>query len=102
VNETGDVSGTATPSPPARQVGVGAVDAIPSEAEVKRSEQLLADLRRENEILVLKLAQVSQAVRGLVADLATSRRELRRTQRELDSLRAHAGSPGTRQWPTQR
>ena len=66
-----------------------------SGTEVGQSEQRLADLRRENEALLLKLARVSQAVRALVADLATSRRELRRTQRELDSLRAQSGSSGS-------
>ena len=66
-----------------------------SGTEVGQSEQRLVDLRRENEALLLKLARVSQVIQALVADLAMSRRELRRKQQELDSLRAHAGSPGS-------
>ena len=64
------------------------------ESGVRHPDQLLADLRRENDALLLKLARVSQAMRALALDLATSRRELRRKQRELDSLRSRPGSPG--------
>ena len=58
----------------------------PGDAE--RTSQLLA----ENEVLLHKLAKTSCVIRGLAADLASSRRNCRSKQREIDSLRAENDS----------
>ncbi len=54
----------------------------------ERTSRLLA----ENEALVHKLAKTSRVISGLVADLATSRRDCRSARREVDSLRAENDS----------
>jgi hypothetical protein len=49
---------------------------------------LLVAALRENEALQVKLVRVSRAIHGLVSDLAATRRECRRKQLEIESLRA--------------
>jgi hypothetical protein len=56
--------------------------------------RVVADLRAENEILLLKLARVSTATRGLASDLARSKRENRRKQIKLESLEALVRATG--------
>jgi len=63
-------------------------------ADVRRMARVVADLRAENEILLLKLARVSTAIRGLASDLAGSKRENRRKQLELESLHALVSALG--------
>lgn len=72
---------------------VPAVAAERSRAKVARTAQRVSDLRRENEVLQVKLVRVSRAIHGLAADLAASRRDCRRKQVEIDSLRAELASP---------
>jgi hypothetical protein len=63
-------------------------------AEVHRGAQALADLRRENELLLEKLERTSRALRGLASDLAASRRELRLKDAEIAQLRARLERDG--------
>jgi hypothetical protein len=56
--------------------------------------RVVADLRAENEVLLVKLARVSTATRGLASDLARSKRENRRKQLELESLHALVSALG--------
>src|SRR4051812_23217506 len=63
-------------------------------ADTRRIARVVAELRAENEMLLLKLARVSTAIRGLASDLARSKRENRRKQIELESLQALAPPPG--------
>ena len=63
-------------------------------ADVRQMARVVADLRAENEMLLLKLARVSTATRGLAGDLARSKRENRRKQLELESLHALVSAAG--------
>ncbi len=51
-------------------------------------ERMLDDLRRDNDQLSLKLAQLGRAARGLAVELADARRELRVKQRRITQLEA--------------
>ncbi|MGO9790102.1 MAG: hypothetical protein ACLP8S_11620 [Solirubrobacteraceae bacterium] len=51
-------------------------------------DRLVGDLRRENDQLSFKLAQLGRAARGLAVELADARRELRITQRRIRQLEA--------------
>jgi hypothetical protein len=62
--------------------------AVTERGDAGRTSRLLA----ENEALRYKLTEISRVIRGLAADLATSRRDCRRKQREIDSLRAENAS----------
>ena len=69
--------------------------AAPEYCDAERWSQLIAEnevLLTENEVLLTKLGRVSSAIQGLVSDLASSRRESRRKQLEIDSLRAENAS----------
>ncbi len=75
-----------------RRMGVreGWPPAISSLTEVRQElrERMVADLRRENDQLSLKLAQVGRAARTLAVELADARRELRTRQRQIAQLEA--------------
>ncbi|MGO9898690.1 MAG: hypothetical protein ACLP0J_03095 [Solirubrobacteraceae bacterium] len=62
--------------------------ASPGAVRQELRERLAGDLRRENDQLSLKLAQVGRAARGLAVELADARRELRIRQRRIRQLEA--------------
>ncbi len=64
--------------------------AVASLSDVTRElrERLVGDLRRENDQLSVKLAQLGRAARGLAVELADARRELRIRQRRITQLEA--------------
>jgi hypothetical protein len=64
--------------------------AVASLSDVRHElrERVVGDLRRENDQLSLKLAQLGRAARGLAVELADARRELRIRQRRITQLEA--------------
>lgn len=64
--------------------------AVTSLTDVRQElrERAIADLRRENDQLSFKLAQLGRAARGLAVELADARRELRLRQRRISQLEA--------------
>ena len=60
----------------------------PTAGTAAGSGRLVVGLRHENDALVIKLARLGRAVRGLAADLAAARRDCREKAQQIDSLKA--------------
>jgi hypothetical protein len=71
----------------AREISAPAVANL-TDVRQEMRERLVGDLRRENDQLSLKLAQLGRAARGLAVELADARRELRSGQRRIRQLEA--------------
>lgn len=75
-----------------RETSPRAVASLSARHELR--EPLVGDLRRENDQLSLKLAQLGRAARGLAVELADARRELRIRQRRIAQLEAEMARLG--------
>lgn len=70
-----------------REISVPAVASL-TDVRQELRDRLVGDLRRENDQLSMKLAQLGRAARGLAVELADARRELRIRQRRIAQLEA--------------